>query len=207
VDQTHVNADAAAPGGQAEAFVRKDMKVGEVVAKFPNSTDIMLQHGLHCVGCHISPYETIEQGSRAHGMSEGEIDEMVVEINAFIKDEEKTLLAENDGTLPAISLTEKAARQLKKLMSAEGKDGFGLRVGVADGGCAGQSYEMDFEHAPKGDDASQVSHGIAVFYSKGLEDALRGTVIDFRESLNASGFTMRNPNAKRSCACGSSFGV
>ncbi len=190
-------------------FVTKDMLIGEVVARYPQAVDVFLRHGLHCVGCHISPYESVYQGSKGHGMADGEIADMLAEVNAVVSEQEKQArAAENNGEIPpAISLTARAAGQLKKLMSAEGKAGSGLRVLVQKGGCAGSSYEMEFEAAPKEDDVAVAVHGISVFFSKDLEPLIAGTSIDFRESLQGSGFTMRNPNAKRACGCGSSFGV
>ena len=55
--------------------------IADAVEKNPKAAEIMFKHGLHCVGCHISPYETIEQGSRAHGISDKDIDKMVAEMN------------------------------------------------------------------------------------------------------------------------------
>ena len=188
-------------------FVTKDMLIGEAVAKYPQAVGVFLRHGLHCVGCHISPYESVYQGSKGHGMADGEIADMLAEVNEAIAEQEKQIRAENNGEIPAISITAKAANQLKKLMSAEGKEGSGLRVMVQKGGCAGNSYEMEFEEAPKENDIAITAHGISVFFSKDLEPLIAGTSIDFRESLQGSGFTMKNPNAKRACGCGSSFGV
>ena len=78
---------------------------------------------------------------------------------------------------------------------------------VKRGGCAGTWCEVELEEAPKENDIAITAHGISVFFSKDLEPLIAGTSIDFRESLQGSGFTMKNPNAKRACGCGSSFGV
>jgi hybrid cluster-associated redox disulfide protein len=50
------------------AAVRKEMTIGEVIEKYPESAQIMLQHGLHCIGCHVALWETVEQGASAHGI-------------------------------------------------------------------------------------------------------------------------------------------
>ena len=55
--------------------------IAEAVEKNPKAAEIMLKYGLHCIGCHISPYETIEQGSRAHGISDKDIDKIIGEMN------------------------------------------------------------------------------------------------------------------------------
>ncbi|MDP2717968.1 MAG: DUF1858 domain-containing protein, partial [Candidatus Micrarchaeota archaeon] len=58
-----------------ETVITKDMTIGEVVQSHPQAVDIMLSRGFHCVGCHVSPYETIEQGAKGHGMSEADVDD------------------------------------------------------------------------------------------------------------------------------------
>lgn len=66
--------------------IAKDMTLGEVVVKFPETVKIMMSYGLHCVGCHVAAYETIEQGSAAHGMDEAQIKKMLKEMNAALKE-------------------------------------------------------------------------------------------------------------------------
>jgi hybrid cluster-associated redox disulfide protein len=66
--------------------VTKKMTLGEVVSKYPEAAEVMLNHGLHCVGCHVALWETIEQGALAHGMNEKELKEMLEEINKKINE-------------------------------------------------------------------------------------------------------------------------
>ncbi len=61
--------------------ISKDMTFGELVKKFPKAGPILAGYGLHCIGCHISTVETIEQGARAHGLGEDEIAQMIGELN------------------------------------------------------------------------------------------------------------------------------
>ena len=67
--------------------INKDMTLGETVQRFPQSADVMMRYGLHCIGCHVAFWETIEQGAQGHGMGSKEIDKMIEEINATIKKE------------------------------------------------------------------------------------------------------------------------
>ena len=69
--------------------ITRDMTLGEVVMKHPEAAGIMINYGLHCVGCHVSDYETLEQGLRVHGKSEEEIDTLIKELNEVIKDFEE----------------------------------------------------------------------------------------------------------------------
>ena len=63
------------------AKVTKEMMIGEVVSKFPESAEILMKNGLHCIGCHVAAFESLEQGFQAHGMEEKKIDEVMKEIN------------------------------------------------------------------------------------------------------------------------------
>ena len=64
--------------------ITKDTTLGEIVTKHPESAKIMLSYGLHCVGCHVAGWETLEQGAKAHGLSDEQIEQMVAEINNLI---------------------------------------------------------------------------------------------------------------------------
>lgn len=61
--------------------INKKMVIGDLAEKFPSAVEVMFKYGLHCIGCHVSPFETLEQGAMAHGLSAKQIDEMVSEIN------------------------------------------------------------------------------------------------------------------------------
>lgn len=68
---------AAAP----KQLIVPTMTLGEIVEKYPQSIDIMMRYGLHCIGCHVSPFETLEQGAMGHGMSEEEFKGLLKELN------------------------------------------------------------------------------------------------------------------------------
>lgn len=61
--------------------ITKTMLLGDIVSKHPEAVDIMIQRGLHCIGCHVAYWETLEQGAKAHGMSDKDINEMLKEMN------------------------------------------------------------------------------------------------------------------------------
>ena len=81
----------------------------------------------------------------------------------------------------------------------------GIRVMVVGGGCSGFTYDLDFEDEEKEGDEVEVQHGLKVYVDPLSLQYLDGTVIDFIESLDFSGFHFENPNAQRTCGCGSSF--
>ena len=68
--------------------ITKDMKLGEVVARYPEAAIIMVKYGLHCVGCHVAAWETIEEGAKSHGISDEDLEKMLKEMNEAVKDKE-----------------------------------------------------------------------------------------------------------------------
>jgi len=104
-----------------------------------------------------------------------------------------------------IRLSDRAAREIKKIMSTKNiPEGFSLRVGVRGGGCSGMSYVLGFDKKREHDTSFDVD-GISVFMDKRHGLYLMGTVVDYHDGLDARGFTFENPNATKTCGCGSSF--
>jgi iron-sulfur cluster assembly accessory protein len=105
-----------------------------------------------------------------------------------------------------ISMTDDAARKIVALAAEKGQPGAGLRVKVVGGGCSGLSYKMDLDSPREGDKVFEHAGAKLVVDRKSFL-YLNGTELDYRDELMTSGFTLRNPNVKRSCGCGSSFAV
>ena len=91
------------------------------------------------------------------------------------------------------------------VLALEGKEGFGLRVSVATGGCAGLSYDLRFQKAPYDNDILAEQDGLPIFIHPESASFLKGVQIDFKDTLKESGFQYKNPNATQSCGCGISF--
>jgi len=106
---------------------------------------------------------------------------------------------------PPISLTAKAAEMVRKAAEQEGLAGHALRVGVTGGGCSGLQYLLDFVKEPSAEDFVSTHHGVSVFVDPFSAGHLAGTVIDYVDGLQGSGFKFENPNIVKSCGCGSSF--
>jgi hybrid cluster-associated redox disulfide protein len=62
-------------------LITKDMLIGEVASKYPETIEVMFKHGMHCIGCGMTAYETLEQGCMGHGMNEEEVSKMVEDMN------------------------------------------------------------------------------------------------------------------------------
>lgn len=107
-----------------------------------------------------------------------------------------------------ISLSEKARLEVAKIMAANNiPDTYGLRVGVKGGGCSGLSYSLGFDKEPREGDKTLKIDGVQLFIDPKSLFYLSGTQLDFTDGLNGRGFVFNNPNASKTCGCGSSFGV
>lgn len=107
-----------------------------------------------------------------------------------------------------ISLTEKAGKEIKKIMSENQiPDTYGLRVGVKGGGCSGFTYSLGFDVESKEGDTVITSDDIKLFVDGKSLFYLSGTELDFSDGLNGKGFVFNNPNATKTCGCGDSFSV
>ena len=108
-----------------------------------------------------------------------------------------------------ISVTETAASKITDLMTEENKTSAGLRVFVQGGGCSGFQYGLMIEEGGGDASADRVfeSNGVRLFVDPISLRYLTGAQVDFVDNLTGGGFTIKNPNAKSTCGCGSSFSV
>ena len=105
-----------------------------------------------------------------------------------------------------VLLTDVAATKVKSLLEQEGRDDLRLRVGVQPGGCSGLIYQLYFdERRLDGDAVREFGEGVEVVIDKMSVPYLDGASIDFEDTIQKQGFTIDNPNAQGSCACGDSF--
>lgn len=106
-----------------------------------------------------------------------------------------------------IAVTERAAEEALDLLDGEGLDTdvAGLRLYVQQGGCAGLSYGMRFDHEPEEDDTIFEHHGLRVFVDPASMNYIDGSRLDFEGGLQGEGFHVENPNVVSECGCGESF--
>ena len=175
------------------------MTIGDVVKKHPQAAEVFLEYGLHCVGCHVSYWETIEEGARGHGMNEEEIDMMVRDANQVISD--PAHLATDDNI---IHLTPKAIEKVKSFLKEDEKDAY-FRVALHEGGCSGFSYVFSVDKKKKENDVIFEKDGLKCAVEQKWIDSLKGSTIDYIDTIQESGFKVHNPNAQTTCGCGNSF--
>ncbi len=104
-----------------------------------------------------------------------------------------------------VRLTDKAVEMVKAALAKETAPGLGLRIGVLGGGCSGMQYHLSFEAGPGAEDAIFEQNGVTIFVDATSQPHLDGMTLDYVTGLHGAGFKFLNPNASRTCGCGSSF--
>ena len=179
-------------------LITKDMTIGDVVAKYPACIETLQSAGVHCVGCHVSYFETLEQGFKGHGMSDEEIDLVISNLNTAVEDGKA-----DEGREFIIS--KKAAEKLKEVLKENNKEGSGLRVEIVPGGCSGFQYGLELDNNTTDLDLIIEEKDVKIIISKENMQFLKGAKLDYVDSLQGGGFKISNPNAQSSCGCGQSF--
>ena len=105
-----------------------------------------------------------------------------------------------------VTLTDKAANKVKLLLEKESKQDYGLRVGVVAGGCSSYTYDIGLEKAPKENDIVIEEKGVKIFINPESIAFMKGSTVDYLDTLTNAGFKINNPNVKTSCGCGHSVG-
>lgn len=105
----------------------------------------------------------------------------------------------------SVVITETAAVKVRTLLDQEGRDDLNLRIAVQPGGCSGLRYQLFFDDRSLDGDVRHEINGVGVVVDRMSVPYLGGAVIDFVDTIEKQGFTIDNPNAGSSCACGDSF--
>lgn len=179
--------------------ITREMTIEEIFSSFPQKSQKLAQEitnaGLNCVGCGAAVWETLEAGMLSHGFSEEAIDKLLNRLNQVLNEK---------VDLGTITITKRAADKYREILEEEGKASWGLRFADKAAGCSGFEYVLDYSEKAKSDDQVFVSEGLEIHVNNQVVERLMGSVIDFVDGLNGSGFKITNPNVKGSCGCGKS---
>ena len=197
---------------QEKQKISKDTIISEILAKNPGKsallTEMLMDFGIHCVGCGASTFETLGQGVLGHGYSEDQLNKLVKDLNKAIEstDDSQTvnLNPVNKQTFK-LTLTPFAIKKVKEAMEQRGKANATLKVSVLAGGCSGFMYDLQFMDEPSKEDLNFKQDDVNVAVDKKSLESLNGIQIDYVDTLNESGFKFENPNASVGCGCGKSF--
>jgi len=189
--------------------IHKDMMIGEVISKHPEKTnllsEIMIDFGIHCVGCGAATFETLEEGVLGHGFSKQDLAKLVTDLNKAINSETPTKTTTKQITDFKLTLSKNAIEKVKNLMENEGKGKNILRVSVLAGGCSGYTYDLELIGNNVKEDLHFKQGDLQVSVERDSMEYLNGCEIDFVDSLKESGFKFNNPNSSKECGCGKSF--
>ncbi len=133
-------------------------------------------------------------------ISEDFLYDLVFDAGSSMTDTSTTHVAEHK-----VGLSDTAAAKVKSLLAQEGREDLRLRVAVQPGGCSGLIYQLYFDERMLDGDAVVDYDGVEVIVDKMSVPYLDGAAIDFEDTIQKQGFTIDNPNAGGSCACGDSF--
>jgi len=158
-----------------QSKITEDTLIGEIVDKFPAAVEPLMKTGVHCIGCGISPIETLGQGLRGHGMTDEQITKIVKTLNEAVERSEKS----SEG----ITITDKAADKIKQLLKAENREGHGFRIEVVSGGCSGFQYLFSFDETPRENDRILEKNGVKIFVDKEALKKLEGITLNYVDSL------------------------
>ncbi|RJO69076.1 iron-sulfur cluster assembly accessory protein [Nocardia panacis] len=115
------------------------------------------------------------------------------------------MTVQNETAVHGVTLTEAAAAKAKALLDQEGRDDLALRIAVQPGGCAGLRYQLFFDDRSLDGDLTVDFAGVKLAVDRMSAPYVQGASIDFVDTIEKQGFTIDNPNATGSCACGDSF--
>jgi iron-sulfur cluster assembly accessory protein len=115
------------------------------------------------------------------------------------------MTVQGETTTQSINLTATAGMKVSSLLEQEGRDDLKLRIAVQPGGCSGLRYQLYFDERQADGDVVSDFDGVKVVTDKMSAPYLSGATIDFVDTIEKQGFTIDNPNATGSCACGDSF--
>ena len=194
-----------------EQRLRRELTIGDVLEQYPDAAPLLTEKGIHCVGCHVSPFETLEEGFRSHGMSEEDIDTTLADVNEKLDHVMKNKPARAPTVCsadPSLEVSCGAVTKVLELLKKEGKDTTqtALRIAVLPGGCSGMTYDFSFDSDGKqADDNVIEKDGLTVLVDKKSLEILDGSRVDYMETLQGAGFVIKNPQAKGGCGCGKSF--
>ena len=183
---------------EIKQVITKGMTIGDVVAKYPAVIEPLQEAGVHCVGCHVSYSESLEDGFKGHGMTDEDVDLVIAKLNKAVEEYKG-----EEGK--EFIITKKAAEKLIETLKENNKEGSGLRVEIIPGGCSGFQYGLELDDNTTDLDLVIEEKGVRIIISRENMQFLKGAKLDFVDSLQGAGFKISNPNASSSCGCGQSF--
>lgn len=171
---------------QIKGPVSADMNISDVVRDHPKVAEVFTEYGLHCIGCAISEFETIEQGAMGHGMDRETIDNLVGEINLAI-----TKKPDYPLNKMGITISPRAVKMIKSLMKEDKETAKGLQI-QAEKKEGELEYFLDLVKSPKEGEDTLEWKGVKIFIDEYSLKLMKPSVIDFVNTPAGEGFKVIN---------------
>lgn len=165
----------------ASPAVTKDMTLSQIIEQVPAAQDIMMDYGLHCFGCAFNGYETLEQGILGHGMSDGDLEHILREINEVATDLPTI-------TVKGITVSERALRKVEEIQEAEQKEGWYLSVDFLMNESGKRDFFLDFAQEPGENQTPVRFEGVMLLFPKKALKDLNGLTMDYTNMGQEEGF-------------------
>jgi iron-sulfur cluster assembly accessory protein len=166
-------------------IITKDTNINEIIMKYPQLTEVFMNYGLHCIGCSMAGWETIEQGALAHGMNKKEIDNIIKELN------NQTQLTKTNDESP-FKITSRAEEQVSKLIKKSPSAKY-LRIKIIEFPL-GHKYGFKFEKNKKKNDILVTKKKVSFLINKKDFNILKGSRMDYLSYILGNGFKIYSPN-------------
>jgi len=155
------------------------------------------------MSAHTSAYFQLQLAKSRYTQRQGRARKSVPEIDVKVSADMSNVT--DQGLEHGVRLSTAAAEKVRNLLAQEGREDLRLRVAVQPGGCSGLIYQLFFDERYLENDAVMDFDGVEVIVDQMSIPYLNGATIDFEDTIEKQGFTIDNPNAQGSCACGDSF--
>jgi iron-sulfur cluster assembly accessory protein len=172
--------------------INVDMKIQDIVEKYPRAVEVLMEAGVHCVGCHVAQWESLGEGLKNHGKSDEEIADLIKKMNEKVKD---IVLPQYVGEEERLLVTKEAIEEMKKQL----QEGQYLRINVKLGGCCGFNYAMSVDTEKKDDDEIIEIEGVKFLVVKESLGFIAGSKIEYIASEQA--FRISAPNGGSCGGC------
>lgn len=175
-----------------------DILISTAVSRYPEIVPVLMQYGIHCIGCHVSAYESLYDGLAGHGFSDDNIQRVISELNKVIAEQNEKRKTIKVNVKDGIKLTKSAVEKIKEAFSKKEGSAKFLRIRVLQGGYSGFSYWLGLEETAQDYDVKIKSEGISLLIDPESYSQLDGTVIDYVQNESEQGFKFNNPKESSS---------
>lgn len=199
--------------------ISRQMRLNKIVKLLPESVKVLQKHNIKAIGCCNIPVDPLEQVLKKEGIEDGQIDQIVSELEALKSDQDHQKFlrpTEDDYLIQEVKEGNKNYYRLAGMLFSESAfsniinlaDKPALRIKLEAGGCSGFKYQYDYvDKSEDGEYEFRMADNFSLRINEFTFHKLHGSIVDFKLGLHDSGLKIINPNIKGSCSCGTSVNI